>query len=106
MSAGGPVDFRALAAQRETIEAQKELASIQVAQQVRENKAKNAINFILLPLQTADGIIRQDPEGTPESQAARAACYNWLAYYFSTDSDFEKGLPVQEATAFLATAKA
>jgi hypothetical protein len=93
-------DPQALAAQQKVIDAQKEMGAMQMAQQVRAEKANKAINFILLPLQTKDGIARQDPEGTPESKAARAACYRFLEAYFSTTTDFEDGIAVREATAF------
>jgi len=101
---GGPMmavpDVNALHAQQKVIDAQKEMGAMQMAQQVRAEKANKAINFILLPLQTKDGIVRQDPEGTPESKAARAAAYKFLEMYFTTTTDFEDGITVREATAF------
>lgn len=92
-------DPQALAAQGRVIEAQKELNAIQIAQSFRQEKAKTAINFILLPLQTSDGVVRQEPENTKESKAARAATYRWLEKYFTADTDFEAGIPVREVTA-------
>jgi len=92
-------DVNALAAQNKVIEAQKELAAMQVAQQTRDKKVQNAINLILLPLQTPDGVVRQDPEKTPESISARAAAYKFLEGYFSTTTDLEAGIPVRELTA-------
>jgi hypothetical protein len=89
-------DPQALAAQGKVIEAQKEFASIQLAQTVRSEKAKTAVNFILLPLQTPDGVKRQEPEDTPECKAARAACYRYLEAYFSTTTDFEAGVALYE----------
>lgn len=91
-------DPAAMAAQSKVIEAQKEVAAMQVAQNIRSGKAKDAINFILLPLQDANGIHRQDPENTPESKAARAACYRFLEHYFGTTTDLEAGIPVNEVT--------
>lgn len=101
MMRGGPQqvpDINQLAAQNKVIDAQKELAAMQYAQTVRLEKAKNAINFILLPLQTDGGVIRQDPEATVESKAARAACYKFLERYFSTTTDFEAGIAIRDAS--------
>jgi hypothetical protein len=91
-------DPSAMAAQSRVIEAQKEVAAMQVAQQIRSAKAKDAINFILLPLQDEHGVHRQDPENTLESKAARAACYRFLEHYFGTTTDLEAGIPVHEVT--------
>ena len=93
-----------LAAQGRVIDAQKEIAAMQLAQNVRQEKAKNAINLILLPLQKADGVIRQepeydDPEVRPRVVAARCAAYKFLEDYFSTTTDLEAGIPVREVTA-------
>ena len=104
---GAVADINALAAQQKVVDAQKELQAVQFSQQIRDQKVKNAINLILLPLQTADGVVRQDPEKTPESIAARAAAYRCLENHFSTTTDFEDGIPVREITAIdspLATA--
>jgi hypothetical protein len=94
-------DPQALAAQGKVIAAQKELQAIKMSQEVRQEKAKTAVNFLLLPLQTKDGVVRQepeyhDPEVRPKVVAARCAAYGFLARYFSTTTDFEAGIPVYE----------
>jgi len=95
-------DVAALAAQGRVIDAQKDLAAIQFSQNARDTKVKNAINFLLLPLQTKDGVIRQepeydDPEVRPHVVAARNAAYDCITHYFATTTDFEDGIPVREA---------
>lgn len=99
---GGPqvADVGQLAAQRQVIDAQKDLAAVQFSQNVRKEKAQIAVNFILLPIQTEDGVKRQEPElDNPACVAARNAAYKFIADYFSTTTDFEDGVPVREATA-------
>lgn len=95
-------DPAAMAAQSKVIEAQKELEAIKFAQGVRQSKAQNAINFLLLPMQDEKGMKRQEPElDDPEiathCRAARAAAYDFLAGYFSTTTDFEAGVAVHES---------
>jgi hypothetical protein len=102
MHPGQVPDPRAIAAQQRVIDAQKELKSIEFAQSMRDGKVKNAINFLLLPLQTKDGVVRQEPEYDdevvrPHVVAARCAAYDCIATYFKTTTDFEDGLPVHEA---------
>ena len=97
-------DPAAMAAQSRVIDAQKDLAAIQFSQNARDGKVKNAINFLLLPLQTKDGVIRHepeydDPDVRPHVVAARNAAYDCIARYFATSTDFEDGLPVHEAPA-------
>ena len=89
-------DPAAMAAQSKVIDAQKELSAIQYSQAARTTKAQNAINFILLPFQGPDGLKRQEPDDTPECKSARAAAYTFLEKYFSTETDFEAGIPVRE----------
>lgn len=98
-------DPQALAAQSRVIDAQKDIAAMQLAQNTRLEKVKNAINFILLPLQRADGVIRQepeydDPEVRPHVVKARNAAYDFIAGFFSTTTDLEAGIMVREATTY------
>lgn len=94
-------DPQALAAQQKVIDAQKEFASIQFAQNTRLEKVKNAINFILLPMQTEDGVVRGEPEYDDADVRAhvvkaRNAAYDFIAHFFSTTTDFEAGVPIYE----------
>ena len=107
MRHGGPgephevADVGRLAAQRQVIDAQKTSSlPFRFSQNVRKEKAQIAVNFILLPIQTEDGVKRQEPElDNPACVAARNAAYKFIADYFSTTTDFEDGVPVREATA-------
>lgn len=100
----GPPDLAANAAQARIIEANKELSAIQFAQQARKEKAQTAVNFILLPMQTKDGVVRNEPEYDdadvrPSVVKARCAAYEFIADYFSTTSVSESGVPMMERPA-------
>jgi|ERR1700677_65709 len=95
-------DLQALSAQDKVIQAQKWLKEIEFAQNTRSTKAQHAINFLLLPHQTKDGVIRNEPEYDdvevrPHVVKSRCAAYDFLGRYFSTTTDFEKGVAVHEA---------
>lgn len=101
---GGPVppmtDIRQAAAESKMVDAQKYLACIQVAQNVRSAKADKAINFLLLPVQDQSGVHRQEPEYAMDNplgencRLARAQAYKWLEQYFAADALQEQGVPL------------
>ena len=101
---GGPLpvpDIRAGADQQRALEAQKELARIQIAQQVRGGKAQHAMNFLALwrQDQTAPNVAMMGGD-TPGGIQAKESAYRWLTKYFDEDTDREQGIPEAESDIF------
>jgi hypothetical protein len=90
-------DAGAVHAQTVAIEAQKELAALQLSQNMRLQKATLALNFTSMRSSIPkDGFVLS-PE-TDEEHDARVAAFNWLAEFFEEDTTMETGQPVVENT--------
>lgn len=110
MDGRGVPDIRAAAqqaaAQQATSEAQMKLAVVQVAQNVRSEKANKCINFLIMPFQAKDGSFTRaeaDDLTSPSSELrqacieARIQAYAWLEEYWRVDSLQEQGVAMKIA---------
>jgi hypothetical protein len=93
-------DPRQTAINSQMLEAQKDWAQLQLAQQVRQQKVSLAINFLSLRHVATAGegkqaVMHDTPLTQPESKA-RDAAFIFLQSYFDNDTPLESGQPLRE----------
>ena len=97
---GGPMmvaDPNQTLLQSRALEAQMEMASVKLAQDVRLQKSTQAINFVSMRfIQSKEANVLNPPVETTEETAARAAAFRWLTGFFGIDTPLEAGQPLVE----------
>jgi hypothetical protein len=93
-------DPRQTAINSQMLEAQKDWAQLQLAQQVRQQKVSLAINFLSLRHVASGGdgkqSVHHDTPITSDEQNARASAFAFLEVYFGSDTPLESGQPLRE----------